>query len=745
MGRVGFLYRWGILAALTFIPMASIAGDPETIRLRDYFPLQEGNTWHYSALGQDTSHDDDFQWTVMNSTVVGQEAGTAEIHTATEDVLPGIDDHGNSATSATLIAVDTPVFGIIEVDGDADWFRFTANEGVEYTIETTLNSLDDSILTLIDRDGVSELAFDDDGGFDLASRIVWTCPASGDYFIVVGGFGDSTGSYGVEASGASGPSLSLLPPPNIDFGQRHGDIDHWRISPTGELQLTAVTNGYPDEYDATIFGMWTVLTFPAQTMPLSEPITVGGDNLSIGGITRSTGSTSAQIEVTTPTFLMGTKTVSATIEVTTECAGFVDHVDTVMGRFNNVLKLRIGVAGHFSIEGLGLSFPFSIRQTEAFLKEGVGMVAFVQGADDNESQAQTLASGVVAGNPVVADAAGQVLGELGQDFDGDGVSDRIELGAANNGDGNDDGILDVIQTQVISLPSPVNGEYVTIAAGTDTAIWQVRLRSYPVADSVGLQFPFGFLECYIYYEGVEEDDEDWFRFSAIEGVQYTMETTLLSLDDSVLALFDTDGASELAENDDGGLGLASRIVWTCPVSGDYYVVVTGYEDSTGDYELALSAATTGDVGDLKRTIQEATSGAGMDDHGDDAAGATVLPVNTIASGAIRAFGGPPRLVHVYYAGSSDALSGARFFIVNPTDEVLQATSEKIEMITGRNDVQDFTDNGSVGAIVDQGGKSVELRYRRGEAGLDEIGNSTRVLAGGLAVPLNSTDQWLLYH
>ncbi len=49
--------------------------------------------------------------------------------------------------------------------------------------------------------------------------------------------------------------------------------------------------------------------------------------------------------------------------------------------------------------------------------------------------------------------------------DGDGVSDLVEDGAPNNGDGNSDGIPDKQQPNVTSLVDGVNGEYVTIAAG----------------------------------------------------------------------------------------------------------------------------------------------------------------------------------------------------------------------------------------------------------------------------------------
>src|SRR5690606_22378565 len=48
----------------------------------------------------------------------------------------GVDDHGNSAGSATSIAVPSTTPGNIEVAGDVDFFAFNAIGGGEYTFET---------------------------------------------------------------------------------------------------------------------------------------------------------------------------------------------------------------------------------------------------------------------------------------------------------------------------------------------------------------------------------------------------------------------------------------------------------------------------------------------------------------------------------------------------------------------------------------------------------------------------------
>ncbi|MCH8923164.1 MAG: PPC domain-containing protein [Planctomycetes bacterium] len=110
--------------------------------------------------------------------------------------VPLVDDHGNHALAATPLGTGGSVGGDIEIPGDEDWFSFSAVEGAAYVFRTELNSLPDSVLTLIDRDGRTVLSFNDDEiGGGRASRIEWTAPESDTFYLVVGGYFDETGTY----------------------------------------------------------------------------------------------------------------------------------------------------------------------------------------------------------------------------------------------------------------------------------------------------------------------------------------------------------------------------------------------------------------------------------------------------------------------------------------------------------------------------------------------------------------------
>ena len=107
-----------------------------------------------------------------------------------------VDDHGDDIDDATVAAVAADVEGLIDYQGDSDYFRFSAVADRLYQIDVNLGTLGNSVLILLAPDGW-ELAYNDDHGDSLASRIFWEAPASGDYYLVVEAYAWSTqlGSY----------------------------------------------------------------------------------------------------------------------------------------------------------------------------------------------------------------------------------------------------------------------------------------------------------------------------------------------------------------------------------------------------------------------------------------------------------------------------------------------------------------------------------------------------------------------
>jgi len=114
------------------------------------------------------------------------------------------DDHGNTALTATPVETDgTLMTACIDPAGDMDYFLFRAAAGRTYSLVTSHPSEDmDSVLYLFATDGLQILSVDDNSAGETASRIVWTCPAAGTYFLMVRHAQATlgTGCYGVSIS-----------------------------------------------------------------------------------------------------------------------------------------------------------------------------------------------------------------------------------------------------------------------------------------------------------------------------------------------------------------------------------------------------------------------------------------------------------------------------------------------------------------------------------------------------------------
>jgi len=135
------------------------------------------------------------------------------------------DDHGNTAATGTSVSVDTPFEGVLNYRSDIDFFSFAGAAGQTYDITLSTDGLsyglDDSTIWLYDGDGRTLLTWDDDGGQDSDSRIVWTAPAAGTFYLAVDFYSaeDQPGWYNVDI--ATSPLTS--DPTDATFALRRAD------------------------------------------------------------------------------------------------------------------------------------------------------------------------------------------------------------------------------------------------------------------------------------------------------------------------------------------------------------------------------------------------------------------------------------------------------------------------------------------------------------------------------------------
>ena len=421
--------------------------------------------WLYGSSGSSIEENDDWdsgyasriQWIPQSSgtyyAAVGgydDSTGTYRLSISAEAAEPPTttsDDHGNRRSDATAINTETSVGGNIEISGDVDFFSFTADPGVTYTIETTLSSIDDTVLWLYGSSG-SSIEENDDWDSGYASRIQWIPQSSGTYYAAVGGYDDSTGTYGLSVSAEAAPP----PPPPIsdDFGNSRSDA--MRIAVGVNIEGDIETSG-----DVDFFSF------------IADP-----------GITYAIETTLLSIDDTV-LWLYGSGGSS------------IDYDDD---------------GGVGRAERLEWTAPSS------------GVYYAVVGGYGDHTGIYRLSISAEAAPPPPRDDHG---------------NRRSDATAIN----------------------------------TET--------------SVG-----GNIEI--------SGDVDFFSFTADPGVTYTIETTLSSIDDTVLWLYGSSGSS-IEENDDWDSGYASRIQWIPQSSGTYYAAVGGYDDSTGTYGLSVSAPSAPSIDD----------------------------------------------------------------------------------------------------------------------------------------------------
>lgn len=108
-------------------------------------------------------------------------------------------------------------------------------------------------------------------------------------------------------------------------------------------------------------------------------------------------------------------------------------------------------------------------------------------------------------------------------------------------------------------------------AGTDTDSGNDWSSSIPSPGTFNLG---GEEKHHTFYPG---NDEDYAAFDAVAGRSYLIETlNLIGGADTVLALLAADGSTVLASSDDFGPGRASKLVWTAPAGGRYFMRIRRY-------------------------------------------------------------------------------------------------------------------------------------------------------------------------
>ena len=545
------------------------------------------------------------------------------------------------------VTIGADVQGALDYDGDTDIYRFTAEEGKLYQIDVALGTLGDPYLELRDSSDWT-LASNDDYGGTYASRIVWPAPASGDYYLVVGGYGagsytltvassDLVDDHANDAGGASGVMIGADVEGTLEY---EGDVDVFRFTAEeGQLYEVAVALGtlgdsylelrdssdwaleYNDDHGGT-FASRIVWLAPAS----------GDYYLAVGGL--GAGSYTLTVAYSDVVDDHGNDlggatpvTVGSDIEGALEYEGDVDvfRFATEEGRLYQ-LDVALGTLGDSRLELLDSDEWFLASNDDygdtyasriVWPAPESGDYYLVVGGFGEGSYTLTVAySDVDDDHGTRNDGAGATGAIVGLDVEGtleyeddvdvfrftaeEGRLYQIDVALGTLGDSylelrdssdwtlvSNDDHEDTLASRIV-WPAPESGDYYLVVGGFGEGSYTLTVAYSDVDDdhgndgagatgvTVGSEVE-GTLE----YEG----DVDVFRFKAEEGQLYQLDVALGTLGDSRLELLDSD-EWRLEYNDDHGGSLASRIVWPAPESGDFYVVVGGF--GAGSYTLTVA-------------------------------------------------------------------------------------------------------------------------------------------------------------
>ena len=96
------------------------------------------------------------------------------------------------------------------------------------------------------------------------------------------------------------------------------------------------------------------------------------------------------------------------------------------------------------------------------------------------------------------------------------------------------------------------------------------------------------------------DDQDYVKFVAEVDNTYMIRTLNLGAgNDTILTLYDTNGITQLQENDDDPDNPpASKIVWLCPTSGTYFAKAAPFGTDIGGCDMTYDLEVLGGIGDI---------------------------------------------------------------------------------------------------------------------------------------------------
>ncbi len=470
-----------------------------------------------------------------------------------------------TAETAGRVAVGGSVTGQLEAAGDSDWYQVSlrANQGYRFTLRSADGdgALGDPLLRLLDASG-TEVSVNDDAGGTLNSRLDFTPPADGVYYLDARAFSsEDTGAYVLAAAeyvqptdavpGGTNTTARLGATPVTDSIDFDGDVDTRRVAlAAGTIYTftlnTAAENGLPDPY-------LRILNAEGNEVASDDD---GGGNLN---------SRLEFVPDATGAFFVEARNLSesGTGAYTLGMERRALPADAVRGDAGTRTRLAVGS----EVTGV-LDYP---RDRDWY------RFAAVQGQTYRFSlDAAAQEGGEQLTDPLirVLDSAGA---ELARDDDGgDGLNAYVEYTAARTGD---------IFLEARGFSDVAEGGY------------RLRARAGDIPGDTTTDMTLS-AESGDYREGVlsPAGDTDWYAIELTQG--QTIRVQLVNgssnaVGDPLVTVRDSAGA-EVARDDDSGGQLNAYLEFTAPSAGRYFIEARGFsEEAQGSYTVQVQPGEIG--------------------------------------------------------------------------------------------------------------------------------------------------------
>ena len=445
-------------------------------------------------------------------------------------------EYGNAIASATPVVSGTAISGNIDTGTNEDYFSIQLAEG-DMLRATTTGSLD-TVGTILNSGG-DPLATDDNSGAGMNFDVSYMTPSAGTYYIRVTSKGSATGRYTL----------------TVTFIAADDDHGNERASATKATSGTAITGnietgGDEDYFSIQVTGTNDLVTLRATTTGTTNTTGTIYDSTGNQLATDNDGGTGMNFDVSAKipgpggTFYIkvassGTATGAYSLTVTTTNT---DHGDT---RATATL-LTGGQPVATGERTAGDTDYFSIQVSDVgalrISTTGDRLYGSVYDSGGNSLAASTTHS---PGFPIQITSPDTYYIQLY--------------------------LLSGAYTLTVRLPDHGNERAFATPAASGTPI-------------------LGHIQT--------SDDEDY--FSIVVPGSSTLTAVSTGSVDTIGYLYDTDGTTQLATNDDGGEGGNFSISQSITTAGTYYARVISKGIATGRYSLTLTS-TGGDHGNTAAT------------------------------------------------------------------------------------------------------------------------------------------------